>query len=447
MFPSIELPLPAVGALSDTALLDAQRELAGIRRQVDAASAVIAGEIARRSSRDLGYDGLAQRLGARTPELLVQRATGASARDAGTMVRIGTLMAEPSALDAVGAAVAEGSITLDAAEAIRAGLERVDGGVSTDAKASVVDQLLRDAETLPVEKLAGRARERASELDAEHVSDRERRLRERRYLRLTPQPDGMTRVSGLLDPESAATVTAAVDAATSPRRGGPRFVDPDDDARTDEILRDERTTEQLALDTLVELVRIGSIADSGAVLGARPPAVRVIVTDRDLARRSGHGLLEGQSSPVGIATVEREICSRGVVPIHFDSDGQVVNVGRDQRLYTARQRIGMAVRDGGCRFPGCDRPPGWCEAHHIVPWHGGGGTDVADGVLLCRHHHLLVHNNGWRVTRDGAHYALVPPRGVDPAQTPISAPPQAALVRRALTEGADVIAAGGRRGP
>ncbi len=107
--------------------------------------------------------------------------------------------------------------------------------------------------------------------------------------------------------------------------------------------------------------------------------------------------------------------------------------GISQRLFTARQRIGLAARDGGCRFPGCDRPPSWTEAHHIDEWHRDHGrTDLADGVLLYRHHHLLIHDNGWRVTRHGATYFVVPPRTVDPTRTPIPAPTKNPVARRAL---------------
>ncbi|MBU1587703.1 MAG: 13E12 repeat family protein, partial [Actinobacteria bacterium] len=77
-------------------------------------------------------------------------------------------------------------------------------------------QLLREAPDLTLERLAARARELRSELDLDGVADREAQLRSRRYLHLTPQADGMTRLSGLLDPESAATVVATFDAATSP---------------------------------------------------------------------------------------------------------------------------------------------------------------------------------------------------------------------------------------
>jgi hypothetical protein len=63
----------------------------------------------------------------------------------------------------------------------------------------------------------------------------------------------------------------------------------------------------------------------------------------------------------------------------------------------------LAVRDGGCRFPGCDRPHHWCDIHHLVSWLQGGPTDLAELLLLlCRRHHVLVHQHGWRITRNRA---------------------------------------------
>jgi len=429
---STRFAAPSSETLSDEALIAAQRSLAEIRRRVDAWSAAVAAEISRRSRHELGEAGLARRLGARTPELLVQRLSGASAHEAHTMVRVGALMSEPSSLGVVGAAVSEGALSLDAADAIRSGLGAVDAAVPAESVVQAAESLLRDAGSLTVEKLAARAREWGAELDEQHILDRERALRDARYLRITAQRDGMTRLSGLLDPESAAVVVAAYDGATSPRRGGPRFVDPDEVQRAEKLADDPRTIEQIAVDAFVDLVRLGTGA-APEVVGAQPPAVRIVVTDRDLARRAGIGWIEGQTAPISISTVERELCNRGTVPIHFDSAGQAVNVGREKRLFTPRQRIGLAVRDGGCRFPGCDRPPSWCEAHHINEWfRDHGGTDIADGILLCRHHHLLIHNDEWRVTRQGADYFVVPPPSVDPARTPIEAPPKTSVVARAL---------------
>src|SRR5450755_2967476 len=92
---SVAFAVPAVTGLSDDEVLASQRIVAEIRRRADATAAVLAAEVAHRSRRELGYTGLATRLGARTPELLVARVAGTSAREAGVLVRVGALTAEP----------------------------------------------------------------------------------------------------------------------------------------------------------------------------------------------------------------------------------------------------------------------------------------------------------------------------------------------------------------
>jgi hypothetical protein len=156
--------------------------------------------------------------------------------------------------------------------------------------------------------------------------------------------------------------------------------------------------------------------------------------------------------PVSTTTAQRYVCAAGTVPILFDQDEQVVNVGRDQRLFTRRQRIGMAARDGGCVWPGCDRPPSWCEAHHIDEWDAHHGRmDIADGVLLCRFHHLMVHDRGWRIHRGiGVTSPTVttdstaPTASTDPAVTTDSTDPAVTtcvgtdtLLRSAVSPGTD----------
>lgn len=73
----------------------------------------------------------------------------------------------------------------------------------------------------------------------------------------------------------------------------------------------------------------------------------------------------------------------------------MTDLGRTQRLFSPQQRRLLAVRDGGCRFPGCDRPPAHTDAHHLISWIDGGHSDLANAILLCRHHHRVVHEGGW----------------------------------------------------
>lgn len=448
---SVVFASPDVASFDDASLMESQRTLAEIRRRTDAESARIAAEIAHRSRPDLGYEGLAQKLGARTPEILVQRLSETSAGEARTLVRVGRLLEMPDGvgapdparsyavddapwLRAVAVAVAAGRLSIERADVIRSGLGVIDAdspaGLS-DGLAEAAATLLRESPALTVERLASRARRLRADLDADSVADNERRLRSRRYLHVIPQPDGMTRLTGLLDPESAALVISAVDAATSPRRNGPRFVDPTEKARAEELAHDERSVEQIALDAVVELIRIGGEVDGAKVLGTRRPAVKILVAAADLADGSGYGTIEGQSEPISIGTVRRHICDAGGVPIVFDESGQGMSLGRTVRLHTGPQRLVIAARDGGCIFPGCDRPPSWTEVHHPDEWdRDRGETSVENGVLLCTHHHMLVHNEGWRVIRDGGGYAVVPPASVDPTRTPIPAPSKSVALSR-----------------
>ena len=425
---------PSPAAWADMELLEAQRTLAQIRRRTDAAAAVLAAEIKHRSRPELGYTGLAARLGARTAENLIQRTAGISKHEAHALTRVGSLLTEDSApwLASVGDAVASGESSVAAADVIRAGLGSPDNSITEAALAQAANQLLTEAPALTVERLAARARELRCELDLDRVAEREEWMRDRRYLHIAPQADGMTRISGLLDPESAATIVSAFDAATSPRRGGPRFVSDEGEARAQRIIDDPRTTEQLTLDTFVELVKIATLADDGTVLGSTQPTVHILVTKRELDSDRGAGYLEGQKDPVSLHTVRRHACSAGAIPILFDGR-QPLDVGRTHRYYSPRQKSAIAARDGGCIFPGCDRPPSWTETHHINEWQFGGKTDIRDGVLLCRHHHLLTHNNKWRVIRHEDSYFLVPPRTIDPEQRPVPAQNRGTAARKLVS--------------
>jgi HNH endonuclease len=84
-------------------------------------------------------------------------------------------------------------------------------------------------------------------------------------------------------------------------------------------------------------------------------------------------------------------------PVLGGAPTQPLEVGRATRVVSPAQRTALAVRDGGCRYPGCDRPPAWCDAHHLRHWLHGGATDLANLVLLCRAHHRAVHEGGQRL--------------------------------------------------
>lgn len=402
--------------LTDAELLSLASLSASIERLASTHAALIAGEVARRSNPALGHAGLAQRSGFRSAAGLVQSITGGTGSEAARAVRVGT---GPLVSDAL----VDGALGAAAADAITVGLGGVSAGISADELAAAAAQLCTEAPSLDADQLLRRARSLRAQLDEASIADREAARREQRSLRFSRLPDGMSLLTWRMDPETAACVGELYDRATSPRRGGPRFVDPEVAAS---IADDERTTEQLASDAFAELLRHGADADSSRLLGSGAPIVRAIAV-------AAHGYLEGQPDAVSRQTIERLGCAGAVQQVTIDPGGQPLDLGREQRLFSRHQRVALAIRDGGCRWPGCDRPPSWTEAHHTRHWQrDGGGTDLANGILLCRFHHLTLHNNHWEIRQRGSEFDLIPPPGVDSAQRPRPMPTKSAAVREVM---------------
>ncbi len=351
---------------------------------------------------------------------------GSGASDATTIVRSsGDIV--PEWQRRLANAMVDGRVSLDKVDAIR----RVMSDITSKSDAAIADAvsgLIDAASGMSPEQVSREAKRARDLLDREGIACREKAQRDLRSVRTWWDANGMHCGTWRLAPEDGALVAEAFAQILSPRRGGPRFVDPEARATAEQVIADPRTDEQISADALCDMIRLAVDADPGTLFGVRRPAIRVVVTADRLESVDGHGHLEGRLDAVSMATIDRHLCNTGIVSIAFDSDGRCVNVGRDQRLFTERQRTGMSVRDGGCLFTGCDRPPSYCESHHINPWAAKkGNTDIADGVLLCRRHHLLIHNNGWEVLRDGGVYLLKPPRDVDPEQVLIPMPSRSAV--------------------
>jgi hypothetical protein len=115
---------------------------------------------------------------------------------------------------------------------------------------------------------------------------------------------------------------------------------------------------------------------------------------------AGGGVL-GSGWPVPAETVRRLACDCGVVPLLLGSNGQPLDIGQLSRSIPPPMRRALVHRDGGCRFPLCDRPAEWCDAHHVnTPWARGGKTALRNLILVCRHHHTLLHEGGWTAHLD-----------------------------------------------
>lgn len=109
--------------------------------------------------------------------------------------------------------------------------------------------------------------------------------------------------------------------------------------------------------------------------------------------------------------IRRLACDAGLHRVVFGPGDVPLSAGRQVRLVRAAQHRVLVARDGGCRFHGCDRPPAWTQAHHVVHWADGGPTDVDNMILLCGHHHHRVHDDGWSLEFDGRTVTIRRPDG------------------------------------
>lgn len=436
-----------IDARSDDELLAMLTEATAARNALDLIVASGTAEVALRSARDLGYRGLAQRKGHRNVTSLVQNITGQSRGEVFRALRTGEELldgatlspAQPTApgggagtdpdtspmpaappvprwLALLREALASGRVGQARFQAIRTGLgeppvERypdLDPGFLPEAWAQAVEILLHEAADLPVEDLRAAARTARDRLDPIGVTLRFEERYAARSFRVWVDEQGQHHGRFAFDDEAAAWVTAMLNAALRPRRG-PRFVGADAAEKTDAADEDDRSNEQLQYDTLVAVLRTGANADPDQAFGDRQPGVRIVVEQSAIAasderggmRVTGVGHLEDGGTAIPGGVVEKYLCDAGAVPVALDGFGRPLDVGREQRLFTRKQRIAIAVRDGGCIWPACTAPPSWCEYHHDDHWwEDHGRTDVDDGVPLCRNCHLRLHNQGWRIARE-----------------------------------------------
>ncbi|MET8120576.1 DUF222 domain-containing protein [Micromonospora sp. NPDC005189] len=227
------------------------------------------------------------------------------------------------------------------------------------------------------------------------------RAEARRHVTLSEQQNGQVRLSGSLDTETASLIREAIDPLCAP---------------TGE--HDDRSPGQRRADALGEVCRLalrtGQLPDSG---GDRPQLVVTVSMDA-LVNGVRAGTLE-TGERLTPSAVRRLACDAGVLPAVLGGNSQVLDVGRQRRLFTGPLRRALVLRDGGCAFPGCDRPSRWCDGHHVRHWADGGATALGNAVLLCGYHHRLVHRGDWEVliAPDGRPDFL-PPRWLDPLRTP-----------------------------
>jgi hypothetical protein len=227
-------------------------------------------------------------------------------------------------------------------------------------------------------------------VEREHAIEGEEKLREHRRLHASVSLLGMVRVDGSLDPETGETLLTALGAVL--------------DAEARNGSEDARTPAQRRADALGEICRQWlDGAERPMVAGERP---HVTVTVGTEALRGGDSSVSADRSgsrvtseldyvgPVSPETARRFACDASLLRVVMAGNSEPLDVGRRTPVVSPAMRRAVIVRDRRCRFPGCDRPHAWCDAHHVVHWADGGSTAVDNLLLLCRRHHRAVHERG-----------------------------------------------------
>ncbi|MCE3556287.1 HNH endonuclease [Pseudonocardia sp. RS11V-5] len=200
-------------------------------------------------------------------------------------------------------------------------------------------------------------------------------------------------------------IAAAIDAGAAPR-------DPDD-PRT----AAERHAEALA-EVCAQVLSRGRLPDTDG----RRPQLTITVRLEDLQRRAASASLEfgGQLTA---PTLRQLACDAAVIPVVLNGRGVPLDIGRLSRTVPDGLRRAVTTRDGGCAFPGCDRPPSRCEIHHVHEWQHGGPTALHNLVMLCAVHHRLIHHSHWEALMADGLPEFIPPSWIDLSRTPRRRPP------------------------
>ncbi len=212
------------------------------------------------------------------------------------------------------------------------------------------------------------------------------------YLHLVPTINGITYVSGQLVGELALTIKKLIDGETD--RVLTRYRS-DAEASGGEVPVPSRA--QACAEALGEMLDRGSGVPDGS---GKLPEPEIVVIFNDTGDTEDGGELTDDDGNHLSPEILRFIIAAGLIrPLEVAGSGDPLRMGRTLRYANRHQRRALLARDGGCIFPGCDRPASWCDAHHVDEWDNNGPTDINNLGLLCRHHHRVTHRPGWTMTR------------------------------------------------
>jgi hypothetical protein len=398
------LPLPGE---NDGELLALWREVEGCRRRFAPLDHALISEVQTRQ--------LPQLCGARSVSVLARDVLRIGAGEARARIAAAEALGARRSLTGellapiyarVAAAQAAGSIGEAAARVIVGMIDTLPDTVRCGQDLACEALLVEQAQVLDVDALKQVAQRLDATINPDGVYSDVQYRRKHRCLRLQVRPDGSSHGEFEGTAEFTEWLRTVLDSTSRPA--------PEQDGQKDPRTAGQRQHDGL-LDAMKLLARAELLPDAGGV------TTTVMLTMSEQAAATGQGTA---TTGHGIVLPAREALlwldgGTQIIPIVLNQIGAITGIGTGHRLFTPRQRHAMTARDGGCCFPGCDAPPQWTEAHHVIEYRNGGPTSISNGCLLCSFHHREFQRMGWRVTMTDGLPTWTPPAWIDPDQKPI----------------------------
>ena len=353
-------------------------------------------------TRALDETGLAKASGASSTGAMLAGAFGGDRRAADGLINQAK---ELDRAPATGEALARGEIGPSQAAIIASAVADLPPETTPEQKQACEDTLIGDAGRYSLKDLRNRSMRitdqfkpapEVDQIENQTLERQEASAWKRSELWMVNDGDGTCRGGFRLPEAQGDMLLAAVRAMSAPRRDHlHRHTGATDDSGESVYDRDLDYRNRLGMG-LAELAgRLpGNCLPSKGGLG---PTLMVRLDHETLIDGIKAATLSS-GTRISAKQVRLMACNAGIIPQVFNGKSLPLDHGHEQRLFTKAQRQALDNRDGGCTFPGCDRPPDWCEAHHWrTRWADGAGTTLDDGVLICPFHHRTIHDTGWTI--------------------------------------------------
>ncbi|WP_185995198.1 HNH endonuclease signature motif containing protein [Nocardioides campestrisoli] len=310
---------------------------------------------------------------------------------------------------ALGHALTTGAVNLDQAHAIARTLD----DLPTDPRHGVTAQVRADAEAhlitlaatwgpaelarLGAKVLEVVAPEVAEDAERRRLLAEERRARRGTTLSVRDLGDGTALIKARVPVATAQRLTTYLEAFTNPRQPANQAArGRQDDASASAL--GEPVPYQVRLGkafcSLLEVLDPRRLP----LHGGDATTVVISIDLEDLMSGLGTAALES-GDRITAGEARRLACTAKLIPAVLGTGSHPLDLGLSARLFSPTQRRALAIRDKRCRADGCSIPAAWCEAHHLVPWSLDGPTDLANGILLCSHHHQRIHDDRYLHSR------------------------------------------------